>query len=687
MRWAGNSFLKDANNLMLKLSLPLMRYLGLVAITVLPLTVFAQSPSPDMYDQKLTLRFATAEAADQAQLQIESLFDGHYRAVSCRWDDNWTSDNLPTRDLMERYGIKGTWYLNERFFSPENRPADYLPVAKKLLAGDNSIGGHSLTHPFVTYYHNNRTFEEMSGVRIQWEADLDQPVVSYAYSFVDIRPEPEGAVVMKRTLDSLTRAGFDHVSEYVSFFEGIEYEQEISPIMPPENNPFDVFEKAVDWACNSEEVGRQYPMITNSMHAWYGTPRLNYEYDEFEKRLKLLSSLKDIWNCNQNQYSAYRHQVKHGSLAAVTREGQTVEVTLRRPRLLVLNDPMPLTLSIAAVARQDVKSVLVDGKPLELSKRSVDQRVLFHVPHTDPQGLPIKIGRVQNPDNSEQWNDLKPDADFPNLQAGLSVQNDRLKLRLACKESQRLADVRVTWRAPIGYEIQQMVQYPKLTDQGGLQLECPLVEASDPDSRWGREHFAAQVDFSLDGQRGRLHLTCQRPGKMPDDSLPINGFSLLGPFKPEQVSADQLVSLAKQQWQADQWQSDAWKVDGKQAVAWRPRAQDGYVTQRWMNPEYVRTTGSWDAYSPGYVLRAIVHSPEDRAARLTVSHPLDSRILIDGQEVKLGTVQLKKGDNHLMIVYPSATLGVKTQRLTACFVRLADPATNVRFDDIRYQPF
>jgi len=50
-------------------------------------------------------------------------------------------------------------------------------------------------------------------------------------------------------------------------------------------------------------------------------------------------------------------------------------------------------------------------------------------------------------------------------------------------------------------------------------------------------------------------------------------------------------------------------------------------------------------------------------------------------------VELQAGENELIIVYPGATLGVETQRLAGCFVRLVDPETGQRLRDIRYRAY
>ncbi|MEM8670335.1 MAG: polysaccharide deacetylase family protein [Planctomycetota bacterium] len=636
--------------------------------------------------QVLVIRYRDVASADRAHISIEPLYNGHHRAVSCRWDDNWTSDNQGARDLMEEYGIRGTWYLNDRNFSPENRPADYLPVAKELLRGGNSIGGHSLTHPYITYFHANRTFAEMSGVRVTWESALDKPMLSYAYSFVDISPGPEHRAVLRRTLDSLTRSGFDHLAEFLHFFDDVKMHQVLSPIMPPENRPYDAFRTAVDWAYNDAKLTQKHPMITNSMHAWYGTPRLNDGYDELRKRFELLSSLEDVWHCNQNQYAGYRRQFRHASIIESKKQGATVTYRLNRPTVRTLNDNTPLTLAISGVSRDQINSIKCNDGQVSMSERSVADRIRFNVSHRTRDRLPKKIAHIANPSNTTTPEALTRDPDFPQLIGCVFAEDGQLKLSLQ-SEDESLEDVTVVWRVPIGYQSDSATQHVRTKGKRKLNVHYRLVPSMDPDTRWGREHFAAQVDFRLGNEPGRLHLTCQRPGPEPGKSLPREGFRVLGPIDAASVPATELLQLARDQWDHQRWGKTQWSLPGGNEMTWRTKARDGYVKQEWLNPEYVRTMGTWEINSPTYLLRSTIRSPTKRRARLMISHPSLSIVLVNGHRVDSNEFNLLEGENRILIIYPGCSLGVGTQRVAACFLRLSNPATGRRMRDIQYEVF
>ena len=97
--------------------------------------------------------------------------------------------------------------------------------------------------------------------------------------------------------------------------------------------------------------------------------------------------------------------------------------------------------------------------------------------------------------------------------------------------------------------------------------------------------------------------------------------------------------------------------------------------------------GTWDHISPTYVLRSNVYSPQDRQVRLVTSHEALQTVMVNGQQIESDQFELKSGDNELIIVYPGCEMSHETPRLSACFVRLFDPATGQRLPDIRYRSF
>lgn len=358
------------------------------------------------------------------------------------------------------------------------------------------------------------------------------------------------------------------------------------------------------------------------------------------------------WHCNQNQYAGYRRQFRNATLGEIEQEGDTVAFILKRSSVLAVNDDTPLTLVLSGITRHAIKSIECPDCKVTMSDRDDDDRVRFHVPHQCKDRLPKRIGHVANPENMSKFDQLKRDRDFPQLIGGLVAQGQSLSLSLQADEQHALEDIRVVWRVP--NRSRALCRTNRLSSERRTQT-APLYL---PASGNGAGFIVAS--------RGLQHL---------------------GPIDPAKVKSDDLQDLAMTEWTKQRWSGEQWRLPDGTDMKWRRNGRDGYVKQEWLNPEYVRTMGTWDALSKTYVLRSTIHSPNKRAARLAISHEKLSDVWINGQEVKSNDFELSQGENKILIVYPGCTLGVATQRLTACFVRLFDPNSGMRMRDIRYQAF
>lgn len=423
-------------------------------------------------------------------------------------------------------------------------------------------------------------FSETMGCRIVWETALDRPGVSYAYSFVDLRPEPEGDEVLKRTLDTLERVGFYHVSEYVSFFDGINLAHELSPILPPENRPVEEFERAVEWAYNDPVLTEKHPMVCNSMHASFGTPLLEYGYDVLESRFARLQALEDVWHCNQNQYAAYRRQYRVARNNAGRPLGETVECKIVRPKLHALNDRTPLTLIVMGVETADVVGADCETAPIDASEAKREGRVLYHVYHDTRQRLPSAIACITNPENVPEAVHADETGDFSGLAGSLCVANDRLILVLRNTSPDALQLQRLAWRAPIGWEVEAVPSRQETVPVNGrLELSARLRPRGDRLLRIGRGLFVAELDFRLGGRAGRLFLTAECDQEAVDQSYPLNGFEVLGPLGGDDFDIDAFTERIESDQCPTSWPSDdgdaAWPGDRARRLRTPRPAQSG----------------------------------------------------------------------------------------------------------------
>ncbi|HIJ73127.1 MAG TPA: polysaccharide deacetylase family protein [Candidatus Hydrogenedentes bacterium] len=631
------------------------------------------------YLQELVITFKNATAAKSARVGIEPLPDGYERAVSCRWDDN-EFGNLEVKNRLDARGVKATWYLNSNSVGYLDG-RDYMGTARHLIEGGHTIGGHSLSHPYLTYVHKNRMFQEIAGVRIEWEAALDTLLNSFTFPFIAYRSDEEGDASQADMIRALQRAGFYHVAEFKTFHDALPSDMVVSLIMPPENNSFEVFQQAVDWALSDADVRADFPNISHSMHGWYGTPRLEYGWDELERRLDYLAAFPNHWQCNQNAYAAYRYQFEHSVLTVLERDKNALRAHLCRPVLRFLNDPVPLTIAVRDVATEEVVSVACRTADISRSQRTSPDRALFNVNHDRPQELPSRIGRVENPENRAEFHIRDQDTDFPGLGALLSFDGCSLGLQVENLTGLLLEDLVVTYRMPLGWKEGVVEkQVPRLEPGAGWVDACtPTKQADDPKYHLGAAYFVAQMDFRLGGAPGRLYATCNYRNGF-DASFPKGRFSVIGPIEPERFDAGAFGETVS----AEGGHVSRWTLEDASVLDERTNFDDGPVDNAFLDVEVIRTQGNWYRLeSPLYVLQSVVASPRARPIGFYCNREDIPHIYLNGQEVADNEGTLAQGDNKLVLIYHHAVFG-GSPRHTACFFRPIDPETGVRLADVAY---
>jgi predicted amidohydrolase len=635
-----------------------------------------------MRKRSVTMIFRSPEAARRAAVGIAPLHDGHAIAVSCRWDDN-SDNNVHARRIMESAGIRGTWYLNGNRASFD-AAADYRPTARALLRGGNSVGGHSLTHPYFSAINRNRMFREVAAGRIEWEADLDTPVNSYAFSYVDYGRTPDGQVVQADAIRCLLRAGYLHVAEFKGFDETVPSDLAFSPIMPPENADLVTFGTAVQWALGSREVRAKCPMISNSMHAWYGSAALpQYGWDELERRLDLLKAIPDAWHCNQNEYAAYMWLRRLSRLGRPRVSGNVLRMTLAEPTSDVVNHDLSLTLEIAGVGPDDIETARCDGLPVRVSDRSRPDRTLMQLVPMPGDSPPTVIGRVECGEDTRVLASGFEDTDFPGIRAALKYDGKRLRLFLRNGSAHAIGDVRLTWRLPLAFS-EGVVRHAVGSVSPGRTAQrvmAPSAGDGDPKLRVGEAYFVAQLDFRWQGEAARLYVTCTHD-MGEDRSFPHGAFRVIGPLAANQITPDRLEPIFTR----SEALPEAVLLSDGMTHRWRDNCRDGHVPDTHLDCEIIRTSGGWrDTTSRPYLLAAQIRSEIDQSARILCHSEDLRRVFLNGQTVSpSGTLHLRAGLNALVIAYHFDKV-TGSHRHAGAFLRLTDPSGN-RLTNIQYEP-
>ena len=192
----------------------------LFAGMLLAATLRAEPLTLEYYDQDFEVELASPAAAARASLEALPLWQGKAEAFSSRWDDNHL-DHLRVKEVMDRHGIKGTFFLNAAagYTAPSEDGVQFTgdtarDLAKALVQGGHSIGDHTLNHEFTPYLNRNRQFYEILGLRVEREENSLNPISTFAFPFMSHRNDLEGEQSQKDYALMLARAGLIHHSEH-----------------------------------------------------------------------------------------------------------------------------------------------------------------------------------------------------------------------------------------------------------------------------------------------------------------------------------------------------------------------------------------------------------------------------------------------------------------------------------------
>lgn len=105
--------------------------------------------------------------------------DNYAGAVSLTIDDTGY-DRVDTLEILDDYGVKGTFFLNTGLLSQSS-----FLQNKFLAASQNGheIGGHTVTHPDLVLVSDSQLAFELDDAQSYLETLTGKPVVSFAYPF------------------------------------------------------------------------------------------------------------------------------------------------------------------------------------------------------------------------------------------------------------------------------------------------------------------------------------------------------------------------------------------------------------------------------------------------------------------------------------------------------------------------
>ncbi len=647
----------------------------------------------ESYSQELQVEFGDVVTAAQAHLEITPLYRDSRWAITGRFDDN-SLDHLRVRDLLRRYGLRATFYLNES--NGWTADSTHYPfagghkdLAKALSLYGNSVGGHTLSHNFVPLLDRQESFYELMGVRVDREVNSQSPISSFVFPFNIYRNPLEGVLAQRAITAQLTRAGYIHLADhYYNLADPSPFLD--SWLLPCDGDDIASTLKEI---LNSEKQRTRDPSVCLCMHAW---PQVwgGSNFPKLSKQMRRLAGRKQWWYANQNELAAYRYQALYSKLTWTSKQA-TLAVKLERPAPLDLGDEIPLSLKVnAAVAP---KSASLDGLPLSISP--VGRGVwLLELPQRQDKGLPQVYEAHHNPSNQGKDLITNGPAGLSGVASLLRVEGSNLLLTIANLDKQALAQLRLRLRLPPLFVEDSQPRYLEVPKKGGQRTWTfaltPSAQADVLDFQ-GRPYFVAQLDFVKAGRRVRLYSDCRGTLLARDPSLPRGGFVVLGPLS----GKDKDPVTERQIWAALTQNAPGRCVTtqgGEQC--WRhPLA----AHQETLHPELVATLGlpstpdfyTWDpaAYSelthPVWLAATWVECPTARRARVITSRRNVTRLYINGARSRDRWIKLKAGRNLIGLLYDPQADGKHapfSEKNYGPFFRLADEKGK-RLNDLSYQ--
>lgn len=288
-----------------------------------------------MYEQTFTVKYANPHSAKKAKVELLPLPDGKEWAFSSRWDDNRLA-NIKVRDILAKYGCKGTFYLNK---SSKRWGKKY---AEDLIKNGFSIGGHTMDHPFLPKISRNKAFYQILANRIERESEIDKTLNSFAFPYGRFSDKKDTST-HKDIAEYLYRANYHHntYNWFIKQSAGLS-SKTTSSVLPVQAERKASFKKAdarIKKYLRSAWCKVQ-PCITLATHA----NQKGKDWDELEKILKKYSRNPKWWYCNQTEYAAYRYQYNNSKIIKKVIKGSVVTYTISRPHPGDLGDEIYLSL-------------------------------------------------------------------------------------------------------------------------------------------------------------------------------------------------------------------------------------------------------------------------------------------------------------------------------------------------------
>lgn len=95
--------------------------------------------------------------------------------ITTSWDDGHVLD-LKLADLLDKHGLKGTFYIARTYLDERMTDAQLCDLSKR-----HELGAHTLNHPTLTDIDNATAYKEIAGSKLWLEDVIGKSVTSFCY--------------------------------------------------------------------------------------------------------------------------------------------------------------------------------------------------------------------------------------------------------------------------------------------------------------------------------------------------------------------------------------------------------------------------------------------------------------------------------------------------------------------------
>ena len=597
----------------------------------------------DIYSQCISAKFDSPADAQKSAAEILPYPDGRKIAFSTRWDDT-NPRHLATAQMLSKRGMFATCYLvGYGFQNPET-----LAMVRGVLELGGAIGSHTLTHPHLENFIPNEFFGEIALERAHLEAAFDANVVGFVLPYMSYNSRFDDNV--KNLIGrSIVNAGYrvspetnpDNNKKYgLSERDGIysSYTFGVDDRNPQRGRLIDGVKKA------RAAIEKGYPPhFTLGIHSWQtdeGLERLGTYLDEVKS--------DDFWYCNENDFVAYRTQFLKGKIRKTVAQGDTALYELYRVAAMHIGSDIPLAIRFS-IQPKSVRLGDTEIKPVN---------GIYNIPQYDSRKTPKKIDMLSF--GSERGKTLSS-AKFAGLDFGFDFDRagGKLTVKFGGQARPKITNFRARWVLPPCYK----TPLDGVAYKGESEVSAKLVPVSESELAafdGGDMRVLAQCDFLFDGVPARVWLAASDSRPVADADCPRDRVLQSGDFDASKNDPAAFAELSKPDVPLKPFADCVWKISPNKKLREFVVDFNGYALM-----------GKYGKAKMSYLVCADFAAPRDGKFKLYAPSSAVAEIYVNGaKQGKLRggfvNVDLKKGDNRVLLVFGNKALRVNSFVFAVC---------------------